>query len=173
MKTKKEEQIKNLITEYQDLVFSICQTGDYFASEDLFQEVFLAAYLHLDEFDGCNQKAWICRIASNKSIDYIRSAARRSVPTEDINDVAEAASLEDDKMDPMQHYINLETMRELEENCKSLPPPYDEVAVGHFCKGLSVAELSEQNGVNKKTVQTRIYRARNMLKKKMKGGHKK
>ena len=73
------------MNQYGNLVFSIClkTTGDYFASEDLAQETFIAAYKAYDSFDGSNEKAWICRIAGNKSIDYLRSAERRSVPTAD------------------------------------------------------------------------------------------
>ena len=46
-------------------------TADYFAAEDLAQETFLSAYEHFRNFDGSNPKAWLCRIATNKCIDYI------------------------------------------------------------------------------------------------------
>ena len=80
-----EEKLSELIDTYDKLVFSICYklTGDYFMAEDLMQETFLSAFQKYDSFDGSNEKAWICRIATNKSIDYMRSAGRRSVPTED------------------------------------------------------------------------------------------
>ena len=76
-----KENLIRLISQYQNLVFSICLklTGDYFAAEDLTQETFLAAYRHIEEFDGLAEKAWLCRIASNKCIDYRREAARRLV----------------------------------------------------------------------------------------------
>lgn len=80
-----QEPFTQMVHKYQNLVFSICvkMTGDYFAAEDLTQETFLSAYQHKEEFDGKNEKAWLCRIASNKCIDYSRQAARRMVPTED------------------------------------------------------------------------------------------
>ena len=80
-----QEPFTQMVHKYQNLVFSICvkMTGDYFAAEDLTQETFLSAYRHKEEFDGKNEKAWLCRIASNKCIDYSRQAARRMVPTED------------------------------------------------------------------------------------------
>ena len=57
-------------------------TGDYFAAEDLTQETFLSAFRHMDSFTGTNEKAWLCRIASNKCIDYLKSAGRRQIPSE-------------------------------------------------------------------------------------------
>ena len=59
-------------------------TSDYFASEDLTQDTFLSAYKHLSEFDGKYEKAWICRIATNKCLDYLQSAGRRSIPMADV-----------------------------------------------------------------------------------------
>ena len=75
-----------LIDSYQHLIFSICykMTADYFASEDLTQDTYLAAYGHLKDFDGRHEKAWLCRIATNKCLDYLQSAGRRSIPTEDV-----------------------------------------------------------------------------------------
>ena len=62
-----ESRLEELIDSYEKLVFSICYktTGDYFAAEDLAQETFLAAFQKYDTFDGANEKAWICRIATN------------------------------------------------------------------------------------------------------------
>ena len=81
-KIDKSDRLQKLMTEYKNLIFSIClkMSGDYFAAEDLTQETFLSVYEHLDSFDGRNEKAWICRIASNLCIDYRRQAARRMVP---------------------------------------------------------------------------------------------
>ena len=59
-------------------------TSDYFASEDLAQETFLSVYRHLEEFDGRYEKAWVCRIATNKCLDYLQSAGRRNIPTADL-----------------------------------------------------------------------------------------
>ena len=65
-----------MIDQYDKLIFSICYklTGDYFMAEDLMQETFLTAYQKYNTFDGNNEKAWLSRIAANKSIDYLRSA---------------------------------------------------------------------------------------------------
>ena len=80
-----ESRLAELIDTYGKLVFSICYkiTGDYFTAEDITQETFLSVFQKYATFDGNNEKSWICRIATNKSIDFLRSAGRKGVPTED------------------------------------------------------------------------------------------
>ena len=76
------EYLEQMIDQYQNLIYSICYrlTGDYFEAEDLAQDTFLSAYKNLSSFDGKNERAWLCRIATNKCIDYLKRAGRRSVP---------------------------------------------------------------------------------------------
>lgn len=159
-----KENFIEFIQRYQNLVFSICLklTGDYFAAEDLAQETFIAAYQHRNEFDGQNEKAWLCRIASNKCIDYKRSAARRIVPTIE-EDLPKDCLI--DRNEPLQKILNREVLEEFKECCNALPPPYNTIALQHFLEGRSAKEIAEQTGINVHTVQTQIYRAREKLKK--------
>ncbi len=158
-----KEKLSELIDTYDKLVFSVCYklTGDYFASEDLMQETFLSVFQKYDTFDGVNEKAWICRIAANKSIDYLRSAGLRSVPTEDIFFEA----VVEQRGSPEDICIEQEVKSRLLEKCKGLRPPYDRVAEDHYIRELSAREIAEKRGQSIKTVQTQIYRAREMLKK--------
>lgn len=152
------------VQQYQNLVFSICLklTGDYFAAEDLAQETFLAAYQHKGKFDGENEKAWLCRIASNKCIDYQRAAARRMVPTLE-EELPQEQLIE--RNEPLQSVLNQEVMEELKKCCHALSPPYDEIAKLYFLEGKTAKEIAEQSGENVHTVQTQIYRAKEKLKK--------
>ena len=152
-----------LIDSYQHLIFSICykMTSDYFASEDLTQDTFLAAYSHLKDFDGRHEKAWLCRIATNKCLDYLQSAGRRSVPTEDVG-VDESGSYE---QTPECVVLEEEVRRTLLERCRLLKPPYDEIAKAYYYDEQDAVEIAMQKGMKLKTVQTQIYRARSMLRK--------
>lgn len=71
-KIDSKQYLTQMIGQYQNLIFSICvkMTNDYFIAEDLTQETFLSAFQKLSSFDGNNEKAWLCRIATNKCIDY-------------------------------------------------------------------------------------------------------
>ncbi|MBD5450775.1 MAG: sigma-70 family RNA polymerase sigma factor [Lachnospiraceae bacterium] len=159
----REEQLSALIDSYQHLVFSICykMTSDYFASEDLTQETFLSAYNHLKDFDGKYEKAWLCRIATNKCIDYLQSAGRRAVPTEDVM-LNETCTYEGV---PESVCLEEEVRQTLLARCMSLKPPYDEIAKAYYYDEMDVSEISVQRGMKLKTVQTQVYRARAMLRK--------
>ncbi len=158
-----ESRLAELIDAYDKLVFSICYklTGDYFTAEDLTQETFLSAFQRYGTFDGDNEKAWICRIASNKSIDYLRSASRRSVPTED----AFFELTVEGRGSPEEICMEEEIKKELAKSCDELKPPYNQVAKEYYLKELSAREIAAKQGKSIKTIQTQIYRAKQMLKK--------
>ncbi len=153
-----------LINQYQNLIFSICLklTGDYFVAEDLTQETFLSAYKSLEQYSPEAEKAWLCRIASNKCIDYLRAAARRSIPTEEeeIHNLELSAEEE-----PLRQVLNSEILEELERCCNALSPPYREVSIAHFVEGKTAKEIAKESQTSINTVKSHIYRAREMLKK--------
>ena len=159
-----QDNFIRLIDQYQNLIFSICLklTGDYFAAEDLTQETFLSAFKYIDSFDGKSEKAWICRIASNKAIDYLKAAKRREIPCLENETKEEAVAV---GVDPLQRVINREVMDEMKKRCEALKPPYDEVALEHFIRGKTAKEIAVSQKIPLNTVQTRLYRAREMLKK--------
>ena len=163
-KIDSKENFIRLLRQYQNLVFSICLklTGDYFAAEDLTQETFLSAYQHLETFNGQAEKAWICRIASNKCTDYLRAAARRAVPVEE-EELHSAAGVT--KEEPLGQVLNRELLLELKTACEALNPPYREIAVAHYVEGKPAGEIATEQDISLSTVKTRIYRAREMLKK--------
>lgn len=158
-----EETFSRLVQRYQNLVWSICYkiTGDYFEAQDLSQETFLSVYKNLDAFDGQNEQAWICRIATNKCLDYKKRAAARSQPTEDtyFNEVESSAPT------PEAACMDLLQQEKLERLCASLKPPYDKIAIDYFYHEMTAKSMAEQYDKNLKTVQTQIYRAKGMLKK--------
>ena len=150
--------------DYKNLIFSLClrMTGDYFTAEDLTQDTFLAAYEHLSSFDGRQEKAWLCRIAANRCTDYLRRSAARGVPTavEEFPPSPAPSSQE-----PEQRAGAAAVMEELRRAVEGLSPPYRQAAEFTYLQGLSAREISERTGVPLKTVQTRIRRARDALRK--------
>ena len=161
--TDSKEKLIQLMNSYKNLVFSVCLKliGDYFAAEDIAQETFISAYEHLDEFDGTSEKAWLCRIASNKCIDYLKAAERRAVPASD----EETLLMESTRDGPPEVFATRDVLQEVEGKCKALPEVYAEIARMYFMGSMSAREISDKMGIPVKTVQTKIYRAREMLKK--------
>ncbi|MGN0266819.1 MAG: RNA polymerase sigma factor [Lachnospiraceae bacterium] len=152
-----------MVKQYEKLVYSICYrvTGNRFDAEDLTQETFLAAYRNLSRFDRTNEKAWLGRIASNKTLDYLKSSKRKTFPEED----SQFEQLQDPGPGPEESYLERESIRHVRQLCEQLKSPYREIALEHFYKEKKAAQIAEETGVNLKTVQTQIYRARSMLKK--------
>ena len=163
--TDSKEKLIQLMTSYENLVFSIClkMTGDYFAAQDITQETFISVFEHLESLSEGSEKAWICRIASNKCIDYLKSSERKTSPTPE-EEMPENVTSRDG---PLETFVAKDVYKEFTESCAALPDNYKEAARMHFIDGLTAKEISLKTGVPLKNVQTRIYRAREMLKTKM------
>ncbi len=163
-KIDSKENFIRLVNQYQNLIFSICLklTKDYFIAEDLAQETFISAYKNIDIFDGQSEKAWLCRIASNKCVDYLKAAERRQVPML-FEDMPEGEMTSENE--PLKEVLNREVMKELKNCCEALSPPYRQVAISHFIEGKTAKEIATKTNVGLHTIQTQIYRAREMLKK--------
>lgn len=151
-----------MIDSYQNLVFSICykMTQNYFESEDLAQETFLAAYRNLDSFEQNYEKAWLCKIAMNKCKDYQKSAARRMVATPD----EEFAEIKSPGESTEEQVLEREVKEQLKTACQGLRSPYREVALLYYYQEKEMAEIAQERGKSIKTIQTQIYRARAQLR---------
>ena len=161
-----KENLIRLVNQYKNLVFSIClkMTGDYFVAEDITQETFISAFKHGNEIKEDTEKAWLARVATNKCIDWKREAARRNVPLP-AEEMPERA--DDDSNNPLSCYLCKDTEEKLLQACESLKSPYNEIVKLYFSKGLTAKEISEKTGTGLKTVQTQIYRAKDMLKQRI------
>ena len=162
-KINSEDFLENLIDNYGKLIFSICYqfTNNYFDAEDLAQETFLAAYRNYDTFDGAHEKAWLTKIATNKCLDYKKSASAKMVPMED----EYFTLLQTEENETEKNVLEEETKRYLKKICSELKPPYDQVATDYFYRQLSSKEIAEKEGKSIKTIQTQLYRAKAMLKR--------
>lgn len=141
-------------------------TKNQFDAQDLTQETFLSAFQHLDRFDPVHERAWICRIASNKALDYLKSSRRKTVCEE------ESFFLEvaDPTAGPEESYLQKEAKQHVLAVCQQLKSPYREIATEHFYYEKTAAQIASEQHKNLKTIQTQIYRARTKIRKLMKGG---
>lgn len=158
-----DTQLEQWIDKYQNLIYSICfqLTNDYFDAQDLTQETFLSAYKSLAYFDGRNERAWLCKIASRKCLDYLKHSGRKQIPTDSQFLIACSPS----KPAAEEEVMGSSLRQELYDCCMKLKEPYRQVALDYFYYEMSTAEMAEKSGKNLKTVQTQIYRAKAMLRK--------
>ncbi len=115
----------------------------------------------MTEFDRQYEKAWLSRIATNKCLDFIKRSDRKSIPTED----EYFTQQKNKEASPEENVLENEVRLQLSERCNNLKSPYREIALDHFYRELSAAEIAQNTGKNLKTVQTQIYRARALLQK--------
>lgn len=114
----------------------------------------------MTSFDGKNERAWLCKIATNKCLDYLKRAGRKSIPTEEIYFTSIAAP------DSIEEYcLEKEVRKQLYHCCCQLKTPYKEAALDYYYYELEIGEIVKKTGKNIKTLQTQIYRAKGMLRK--------
>ncbi len=124
------------------------------------QETFLSAYKHLASFDNRNPKSWLATIAANKCRDFLKSPARK-VSAVDTEDLALICDPDESVEHQVENRIGDETVLRL---CSRLKEPYRSVATAYYCFDKTITEISAQTGDNPKTVATRLYRAKSLLK---------
>lgn len=163
-KDQSEQRLKQALDQYEKLIFSLCyrMTNHYFDAQDLTQETFLAYYQSMDGFDGAHEKAYLAKIATNKCLDYLKRADRRMVPAEDTMITANMPTAPPPEKQVLEDLVQ----EELRELCDCLSPPYDQIAVLHFCQGMTAKQIAQAKGTKLKTIQTQIGRAKKLLQKK-------
>ena len=122
-------------------------------AEDITQETFIKRFTADVAFpDDKSEKAWLLRVAANKCRDMFRSARyrfmRSAIPIEEAGLVYES---------PEESLVFHAVME--------LPPKYRLVIHLFYYEGYSAAEIGRMTECSESAVQTRLYRARNMLKK--------
>ena len=152
----------DLLTKYEKLVFSICyrMTNNFFDAQDLTQETFISVYKVMESFDEKNEKAYITRVATNKCLDHLKRAERRTMPSED--EELERGSPPVDSAE--KQVMEIVVMEQLEKCCNRLKEPYKTVAYEYFYKGKTAKEIAEHINANVHTVQTQIRRVRKVLR---------
>jgi RNA polymerase sigma-70 factor (ECF subfamily) len=135
------------------------------AAEDIAQEVFIKCYEKLNIFRGdSSYKTWLFRITINRCKDVLRTWACKNLIFID---------------SPYKNHANSRTgedqLLQNEENQAvanaifSLPVKYREVIILRYYEDLSILEISDLLDMNSNTLKSRIFRAHEMLKKKLKG----
>jgi RNA polymerase sigma-70 factor (ECF subfamily) len=161
-----------LVKRYEKKILNILylQLGPINELEDLAQEVFLKVFKNLSKFRGESQfSTWLYRIAMNISYDYKRKNK--------INIFSLDENLDEDSDDTFKDFLtdsheDLEKRIEREEIQKkirnairNLPKEYQEVLILREFEGLSYKEIADILKCPVGTIESRLFRAREELKK--------
>lgn len=170
-----QEAFAELVEAYQNMIYSLCyrMTGDADEAFDLAQETFLKAWhgISLFQFDS-KFTTWLCRIASNVCIDYLRKQKKRK--TESLNQLlAEDVSIErqiaDFDADPaviLQRAAQQEAVREAFSRLSEK----DRLILSlRAVEDMSYQEIGETLSISPGTVKSRIARARERIRRNFAG----
>ena len=154
-----ESQIEQILRKYSNMVYRLAyaRTKNRADAQDLLQEVFfrcLKSNVQFNDDEHC--KAWLIRTTINCSKSLLSSAWFSKTVSMKENLPDSLHNLEDEKSEIF--YAVLE-----------LPVKYRMVVHLYYYEDYSVAELSKLLNRKESTVKTQLYRARELLKQKLKG----
>jgi RNA polymerase sigma-70 factor (ECF subfamily) len=156
-----------LVSRYQDPVYAMAlrfvrSVGD---AEDIAQEAFLRAYRALEGFKGdAKFSTWLYRITWNLCADWLRRnrrPGRMPVAIDDLPDVA------DDRVDVEERLLAEEEKRKVREALDRLDEKYRCVLILFYHQKMSYDQIAAVLEVPMKTVETRLYRARKLLRERL------
>lgn len=164
----REDSFEELVRRYQrpiiSYVFRI--VGEYDASLDVTQEVFIKVYNSLNRYSRDYKfSTWLYRIAHNAAIDHLRRnpANKQSIET-DNPDGTSQIQIESSRPTPEQDQERSECRSEIEAVVKCLPPAYRDLIVLRHSRDLSYEEIAAVTGLPLGTVKNRLFRAREMMR---------
>ena len=128
-------------------------TGDREAARDLTQETFVSAWENLANFRGeAAFTSWLFRIASNKSLNYLKSSDRKNRSLDD--ETAEPVAVPEEESSPERHLANRQLREQLHEFLADLPDAQRRVFELRFYQQLKFTEIAAVIGKAEGTAKT-------------------
>ena len=165
-----EAAFEALVRTYEKTVYNLTlrMTGNRDDAFDLTQTTFLKAWhaISLFQFDS-KFSTWLCRIASNACIDFLRKEKRRSVVSLTVPDEADRLyelSVADERLNPAVIAEAAAQREAVFEALQALPKDYRVALSLRAVEDMSYEEIAEVLAVKTGTVKSRISRAREMLR---------
>lgn len=151
------------------IVFKIVRDRE--TAADLVQETFMKAFASLTSYRSEYRfSTWLYKIAANSSIDHLRKKRIRALsldrPLETRNGTVEI-EVADYSYHPGRDLERKEQRSTIDEAVNSLPFKYREVIIYRHKDDKSYEEIADLLCIPVGTVKARIFRARELLKKKL------
>lgn len=164
----REDSFEELVRRYQRPITSYVfrMLGDYEASLDVTQEVFIKVYNSLERYSSEYKfSTWLYRIAHNAAIDHIRRNPlnQQSLEAETADGMFQI-QLESPSPTPEQDRERSEWRAEIDAVVKCLPTSYRDLIVLRHSRDLSYDEIAEVTGLPLGTVKNRLFRARELMR---------
>lgn len=160
-----------LVHRYQRQVYSLLyrMLGNPCDAEDMAQETFIRAYRALHTFrQDASFLTWLYKIASNLSVDLIRSRRSKSAGSldEEIEAGREPAASSRDTS-PEDAAIRGSVGDIVHQAIMELPDKYRRVVLLRHVADMSIEEIAEQLELPTGTVKTHLFRARALMRERL------
>ena len=154
------QSMDEIYQEYAQTVYKylLSKTHNEDLAEELTQETFLQAIRGIDRFDGkCKLSTWLCAIAKNLFLTYLR---KRHVH-EDVDEMEiSVASAEENALENLGKLELFQMLHNLEE-------PYREVTYLRVFGGLSFQEIGQILGKTENWARVTYYRGKEKIRKEL------
>jgi RNA polymerase sigma factor (sigma-70 family) len=153
--------------------FAYHLTNDEDDSKDLVQETYIKAFRFIEKYEkGTNAKAWLFRILKNAFINDYRRKVRQPNQV-DYEDIVNFHQQEEDTnfssyLDLREEIFEGMIGDEVTKAINELPVDFRAVILLCDIEGFTYEEISKITDIPIGTVRSRLHRARNLLKDKLK-----
>jgi len=152
-----ENAYRQLFHHYNKLLqpFAVKLTRSTLAAEEVLQEVFLKIWAHrgkLAEVD--DPKAYIIRIVSNESINYMQASAKHRCLTEEV-----PQTLADGAPSPEQSYAYRQTEERLQQAIEQLPMACRQIYRMSREQYKRIPEIATELNLSHNTVKNQLVKA--------------
>lgn len=140
-----KEKIEQAIDLYGDILMRVCLSmlGNRYDAEEIVQETFISYMTYSGKFrEEEHEKAWLLRVAINKSKNFLRKNRRRiHINLDDIKEVVAAEERQTQMSEILQ-----------------LPPPIKAAVHLHYYEGYTCKEIGAIVGASEATIKKRLQK---------------
>lgn len=167
---------KGLMERHRQAIFHIILkiVRDNEVAADMVQETFMKAFSSLATYRSeFKFSTWLYRIAANTAIDHLRKQRMKMLsldsPPQSTDGPVEI-EVPDNSYNPEKDLINREQRISINDAIEALPEKYRVVIIYRHKDDKSYDEIADALSLPVGTVKARIFRARELLKKKLRSG---
>lgn len=151
----KKLNVENFVKKYADLVYRVAFTmlKNKENTEDVFQDVFMKLCTgNISFLNEEHEKAWIIKVTKNQCLDFLKRSSNK--PKEELEENIVGKTQNDNS------YILDEVMK--------LPEKFRIVIYLFYFEGYKINEISSILDENESTLKSRLVKARELLKERLK-----
>ncbi|WP_054740383.1 RNA polymerase sigma factor [Cellulosilyticum ruminicola] len=153
-----EEMYRSYAVPVQRYILSLC--GNESLAEDITADTFYKAMKNIDHFTEGKLLTWLCAIAKNTYLDYVKKKENANVSISE--EMEEQFTSDHDNVE--DRYVRKDERLQLYRMIYKLEPEQKEVVYLRIFGELSFKEIGEILGKSENWARVNFYRSKNRLK---------